>query len=401
MKNYIILAAFILLTACNDKSSNQFIINGSTEGINDQQVKLTLLSGEGMQVQKFDAVEIVNGKFKIEGELVQPPTLVSLVFEQEGVKLWKRFLIDNSTMDLKIWKVEEPNDIPPTYDAILNGSKSNDELEKMTTTLRELNKEVSMFAATFRKLGNNGQLPMDQWSKEDLAQVAKMEEIDKEATLKRNKFLSESAQGKNEVLKLLAIPELYHWGIAPFNSFELCEEAFDELHGDLKTSHLRAYYSSEIHRKSEQMRLAREVTVDNKYKNFTQNNPEGKPITASDIVESNQYVLLDFWASWCGPCRKENPNLLKTYNEFHDKGFDVLAISIDEKEKAWKKAIEQDGMPWTQVSDLKGPANDVATLYSVTGVPSSFLIDSQSGRIIATDLRGEDLDNKLKELFAQ
>ena len=131
---------------------------------------------------------------------------------------------------------------------------------------------------------------------------------------------------------------------------------------------------------------------------FTQNDTAGVPVKLSSF--RGKYVLLDFWASWCGPCREENPNLVKAYNKYHNKGFEILGVSLDQengKEK-WLTAIHKDGLNWTHVSDLKFWNNAVAKAYGVGAIPQNFLIDPQ-GKIIAKGLRGEALDKKLSELF--
>jgi peroxiredoxin len=129
---------------------------------------------------------------------------------------------------------------------------------------------------------------------------------------------------------------------------------------------------------------------------FSQNDVSGKPITLASF--RGKYVLVDFWASWCGPCRAENPNVVSAFNKYKDKGFTVLGVSFDEKKNLWEDAIKKDELNWTQVSDLKGWANEVGKLYGIRAIPQNLLLDRE-GRIVAKNLRGEALESKLAELF--
>lgn len=131
---------------------------------------------------------------------------------------------------------------------------------------------------------------------------------------------------------------------------------------------------------------------------FTQNDPEGQPKKLSDF--RGKYVLVDFWASWCGPCRAENPNVVQVYNKYKEKNFTILGVSLDRENgrEVWLKAIESDKLAWNHVSDLKYWQNAVALLYSVRAIPDNFLIDPD-GKIIARGLRGEDLEKKLIEIY--
>ena len=131
---------------------------------------------------------------------------------------------------------------------------------------------------------------------------------------------------------------------------------------------------------------------------FTQNDVNDKPVSLTDF--HGKYVLVDFWASWCGPCRGENPNVVKAYNQYKDKNFTVLGVSLDRpgKKDDWLAAIKADGLMWTQVSDLKFWDNDVAKLYGIKSIPQNYLLDP-SGKIIGKNLRGDELNKKLATLF--
>lgn len=130
---------------------------------------------------------------------------------------------------------------------------------------------------------------------------------------------------------------------------------------------------------------------------FTQKDMNGKEIDFQG-VNKGKVLLLDFWASWCGPCRRENPNVVAAYEKYHKKGFEILGISLDKDKTKWKAAVEKDKLTWQNLSDLKGWDNEVAKMYAIRSIPSNFLIDA-NGIIIAKNLRGEDLEKKLEELL--
>lgn len=139
------------------------------------------------------------------------------------------------------------------------------------------------------------------------------------------------------------------------------------------------------------------VGIGNKAPDFEGLTPEGKSIKLSDHF--GKYLLLDFWASWCGPCRRENPNLVKAYQKYHDKGFEIFAVSLDKNKEAWLKGIKDDNLSWTHVSDLAFWNSAAAKLYGVRAIPANVLIDP-NGVIVGRNLRGEDLDKKLEELLS-
>ncbi|MBL0742531.1 TlpA disulfide reductase family protein [Chryseolinea lacunae] len=170
---------------------------------------------------------------------------------------------------------------------------------------------------------------------------------------------------------------------------ETTAELFNGFTAPLKQSQ----FGKEIER---YLRLAREINVGGKFADFEMADSAGNKHKLSDLHA--KVVLLEFWASWCGPCRQENPNLVKTYKEFKDKGFAILGVSLDDKRKYWLDAIKKDSLPWMHVSDLLGRNNEAALIYGVNGIPENFLI-GEDGTILASSLRGEGLRTRLKELL--
>jgi peroxiredoxin len=142
--------------------------------------------------------------------------------------------------------------------------------------------------------------------------------------------------------------------------------------------------------------VLRRVEIGQPAVDFTMNDTEGKPVALSSLY--GKYLLVDFWASWCGPCRQENPNVVKAYKKYHSKGFDILGVSFDKTQEKWMKAIQDDNLTWHHVSDLKYWGCEAGKLYGIRSIPSNILLDP-NGVIIAKNLRGDALLDKLEELL--
>jgi peroxiredoxin len=166
-------------------------------------------------------------------------------------------------------------------------------------------------------------------------------------------------------------------------------ELFDKFSQENKNS----AYGKKI---ANYIRLNKGPKIGEQFADFEMPDPNGKSKKLSDL--KGKTILLEFWASWCGPCRQENPNLVKTYQKFKPKGFEVFAVSLDQEKESWLQAIEKDSLNWENVSDLKGDDNEASLIYGINGTPDNFLID-QNGVIIGRNLRGDELNEKLAEIM--
>lgn len=395
----IVIIAGAFATAQADEDA---VIKGSAKGIPDQQISLrTWMLGNTTEL--WLTAQVVDGAFEFKGKVDNPPAMLRLEFENPDFTCADAIIWDNSNMSLSLSLTGASAQRGSVAIDSVKGSASHDTYVQFNNDLEQkFNARIGVIFDIFRKM--DIQKPREEWGPGVAEKIDPLQaEVDQLVNKKHNYLKQLAGSHSDQLVGLLAMYQLiFGRGPEVYENDEERATLFAGLNESLRTSQFgvayNAYATEQAIRNAERKRLAAEVAVGKPFKDFTQNDVDGNPVKASDLLKPGRYVFLDFWASWCGPCRAENPNVLKAYKKYHNKGFDVLAVSLDRDKEDWLEAIEEDGMPWIHVSDLKGWDNAVSTMYGVRGIPMNFLLN-EKGTIVASDLRERALHDKLEELL--
>jgi len=378
MKQFITM--LFLLVSANGFAQKGFTISGDVSKVKDLIAKVYLnYYADGKST--MDSAEVKDGKFSFTGTLIDP-VMGSLRAKYQEVPGAKSMKAISYNRDIKQVFLENSKikiaSVDSFANATIKGSKSHTAYVSWTDLTKEetaqsaaLNKEYSEF---YKKKDQAGMDKID----------AAFDKLTEQKNIKNKQYLKDNASSP------IAMFVLKQYAGYDINADDV-EPMFLALPEQLRASPAGKDMT-------EKLETAKKTGVGKMAMDFTQNDTLGIPVSLSSF--RGKYVLIDFWASWCGPCRQENPNVVKAFNAYNSKGFTVLGVSLDQptaKDK-WMKAIHDDKLTWTQVSDLKYWKNDVAVQYGIQAIPQNFLIDPQ-GKIVGKNLRGEALNKKLEALF--
>ena len=385
---FVLMLVAILMIGCNNDKGGKFTINGKLENLKASNVALDILSMENSNPMSVDTASIAaDGTFKLEGNA--------------GEESIYRITIDGSDSKQFIFINDNKN-----LDVILNGAdllrstvRGSASTEELYIFMNEYNVKDSTLMYDFMKVDELQNKTTRTASEDSLIQAVMQSRETKILDLNAS-VTNYVKNSKSPAGAYFAISALASRSFAPNDLEQLAKEAAAKFKDYKKLTELSSLITTQIaamnNNNFQGAQGSSYALLNQQAPELTMQTPDGKQMNVSDF--KGKYVLVDFWASWCGPCRTENPNVVEAFNQFKDKNFTILGVSLDKDKDAWIKAIKDDNLTWSHMSDLKFWESAAVPAYRFEGIPFNVLLDPQ-GKIIASDLRGPDLSAKLREVL--
>lgn len=381
MKKILMLSvAAILMFSC-DKTTDGYQITGTIDQVEDgEKAILEITSEQGPAV--IDSTTVKNGKFEFNGKADG----IQVGYIQIGDKSTRiPFVLENENITIKAYK-------DSIQASIQGGSYNNEEFYKTNQYFFAQSKKLQQFEQE-----NIEDLRAIMIQRDTVGRSSLLKEYEALQNGFRNYMTDYVSTHPKSYLSVVMISQLLS---DPEVDIEEIKNNFEALTPEIKATSIAKRTEEHIQTVLERIENLKATDVGQIAPDFSAPNPEGEMVSLKESL--GKITLIDFWASWCGPCRVENPNVVALYNEFHDKGLNIIGVSLDREDQRnkWIEAIATDKLTWTQVSNLQFWQDPIARQYNVQSIPATFLLDAE-GRIVAKDLRGQQLRDKVAELLAE
>jgi len=377
-----VLVIGLILASCGKGNVTSYVIDGNAEGVqNGIRVRLAIINPEGKQVIKDSAI-VMNEKFTLKGSIDEPSVHFLSVDDSPGNVI---FMLENNNIEIDINK-------EILMESKITGSKSNKGYEAFQKGMLKYKDEGTKIMTVFKELG---QQPAPE-TRDSIAKAMN------EFRARQSAFPLSFVKDNSDSYFSLNLIELE----SSRPNFEILGfmEAFENFTPKLKESKKGLQVKQKLDKLYEDYQKIAYLEVGKVAPNFKAPTPDGSMVSLDEL--KGKVTIIDFWAAWCGPCRRENPNVVRIYDKFHDQGLEIIGVSLDggrrqnDPKKDWLDAIEKDNLTWTHVSNLQYFNDPVAQLYNISSIPATYILD-KDGKIAYKNLRGKALELKVQELLQQ
>lgn len=372
MKKITLVLLAALVFSCQEQKPENISFKGSIENIEDGTSVYLSQLGEGGQPKPVDTVTVEKGSFEIDLPKVDFETLN--ILRIDGARGNIIFINENEPVTATIYK-------DSLRSSEIKGGESNQLFNDYVSEIKEIRSEMQKMVAEYQESTPN--------LRQNPELMKEIQEKQKELQEQNTETFKEMVTNNpNSLVSVLILSDMV-------NAKSLSTNEVKELFNGLDEKVQNTQIGKQL---EESLAKASATAVGSKAPNFSAPTPDGEELSLKDAM--GKVTIIDFWASWCKPCRIENPNVVKLYNEYHEKGLNILGVSLDkngQKDK-WLKAIEDDGLTWQHVSNLQYWKGPIAQLYNISSIPATFILD-ESGTIVAKDLRGDALEAKIAEML--
>ncbi len=388
MKSLLVSALFfVTLFACNT-ASNEFLVKGTLENGAGKTIVLSEYTANDLQTVDSATIDD-KGEFKLKGNTSYPKFYMLRTSPTDFVTL----VIDSAD----VIKVSgDYNNLAQTYK--IEGSENMDLMKELDESMKAARAKIDSLGQVYRSLD------LESGSEEVATKKAELDSAFMKIFREQKEYLKGFIdKNTSSFMSMIALSQQIQPRLPMFNPtedmeyFEKVDKAlYEKYPGSNDVQNLHKYLEQVKNPAPEPQQTA-SFGIGDQVPDITEKTPEGNEISLSSL--RGNYVLLDFWAGWCRPCRMENPNLVKNYEKYHKKGFEIFQVSLDQKREMWLDAIKKDGLgKWKHVSDLGYWQSKHARAYNITSIPANFLLDPE-GKVIAVNLRGQKLADKLAEIY--